>query len=474
MIRVIAVKELCSLWREGIARWLGALLMLLLAISTTAGIHAYNERASIREEAERSQRDQWLHKTAANAHVAAHEGITLFRPAGPLSAIDTGTDAWLGTSVYLEPHRRNLFAQAVYETVPALGRFGELTTAVVLQIVAPLLIILLVFPLFAGEREQGTLRHLLSLGIRPEILAAGKAVGASVPVFAIAIPPVLVGLAFLVARGTADLGRAGVLVLSYAIYLSIFLIVGMAVSLKARTAQIALASLLGFWLITCFLIPRISFLIARRIAPASAPQEFVDELARIDRDVPDFMAQRRDIEKRLLAEYGVRQATELPVSTWGVTLYEREEDSTRQYNKQFARLFDAYRRQQRIVDFISLASPALAVRTISMGLAGTDVAHFRHFAETAEGYRFALVQAMNQVAIESRMYNSSPNLTEVDQLPFPEGEGAAYDRVGRFTYAPPTAVWAFSNVWLPAVFLLLWLLGATGLTLVFLRRVRVS
>jgi ABC-2 type transport system permease protein len=44
--------------------------------------------------------------------------------------------------------------------------FGELTGATVLQLLVPLLIVMLSFDALAGERESGTLRQLMSLGVR--------------------------------------------------------------------------------------------------------------------------------------------------------------------------------------------------------------------------------------------------------------------------------------------------------------------
>lgn len=58
-------------------------------------------------------------------------------------------------------------------------RFGELTAATMLQVLWPLLIILLGYNAFAGEREGGTLRQLLRLGISKTQLTLGKAQGAS-------------------------------------------------------------------------------------------------------------------------------------------------------------------------------------------------------------------------------------------------------------------------------------------------------
>jgi ABC-2 type transport system permease protein len=58
-------------------------------------------------------------------------------------------------------------------------RFGELTVALVLQVVLPLVVILIAFNAFAGERERGTLRQLLSLRLRPGDLVLGKTLGLS-------------------------------------------------------------------------------------------------------------------------------------------------------------------------------------------------------------------------------------------------------------------------------------------------------
>jgi ABC-2 type transport system permease protein len=49
----------------------------------------------------------------------------------------------------------------------SLQRFSPLSMAFGLQILVPLLIVLLAFSAFTGERERGTLRQLLSIGVQP-------------------------------------------------------------------------------------------------------------------------------------------------------------------------------------------------------------------------------------------------------------------------------------------------------------------
>ena len=83
----------------------------------------------------------------------------------------------MGVAVWLEAHKQNDFRYRPAQDATAVARFGELSAAAVLQLLVPLLIILLGFSAFAGERDLGTLRQLLSLGVRPRDLAAGKALG---------------------------------------------------------------------------------------------------------------------------------------------------------------------------------------------------------------------------------------------------------------------------------------------------------
>jgi ABC-2 type transport system permease protein len=455
-------KECRSIWRDGRFRWTAAVLLLALALSTAIGLRLYRQRMQARDEAELAQREQWLHKTASNAHIAAHQGITLFRPLDPLAALDSGIDSYVGVSVYLEPHRRSLFANAALERAPRSGRFPELTVAIALQVVAPLLIILLTFPSFAAEREQGTLCHLLSLGVHPGRLAIAKAIGLTLPLFVILLPAILVGIRVLTPR-------ALLFVAAYGLYFAIFAALGILVSATSRTSQNALLVLIGLWVVTCFLIPRSAFAIASALATASPAIEAVEG------EGGNFMQQRSAIERRLLAQYRVTSAVDLPVSTWGMTLYEREIESTERYNRQFARLFDSYARQQRIVDWLSFLSPPLAMKTLSMSLAGSDVAHYRDFAEAAERYRYDLVQRMNQLAVESRLYNSSPNLASLpDQPAFPQGERAAYASVPPFEYRAPAAGWAFRQAGLAAIALAAWLLLAIASAAVVFRRLEIE
>lgn len=457
----IAWNESRMLWRDQRLRWAGGLLALLLAIAGAVSIQLVARRSAVIAEAQHEQRDQWLQKRVANAHVAAHAGMAVFRPVDPLAAFDSGVDDAVGQSVFLEPHRRSRLTNSTGERSAGPSQFGELTVAFTLQTLVPLLIVLLTFTAIAAEREHGTLRLLMSLGVRPSTIVLGKAIGIAVPLLMIIVAAMGLALLAVQIRTDVDVSRAALLIMTYGLYAWLLVAVGLFVSAGSRTTSAALVTLLGCWLLTSVLVPHGAFVLARHLYPPPTPEAFAAALEAIDQaGSVGFMQQRAAVERRLLAEYRIGRPSDLPVSTWGMTLYEREVDSTVQYNAEFARVHDAYDRQQRVVDLISIGAPPLALRSVSMALAGTDTAHYRHFADAAEAYRYELVQAMNTVAIESRLFNSSPTFADgPDQPAFPEGEAAAYARVGPFAYQVPDSGWVMHRVALPAGVLVVWSAG---------------
>lgn len=175
MIRRIARKEMTEMLRDGRFRWAAAIVLLLLLASLLMGAKNYRDIKRQHDLAQAETREQWIHQPAKNPHSAAHYGIYAFKPKMLAAMLDLGVDPYVGQSVWLEAHKQNEFRYRPAQDSTAVQRFGELTAATVLQLLIPLLIILLAFSAFVGEREQGTLRQLLSIGVRQSDLVWGKA-----------------------------------------------------------------------------------------------------------------------------------------------------------------------------------------------------------------------------------------------------------------------------------------------------------
>ena len=400
----IAKKEMLEVFRDGRFRVLSVIILTLLVTSLALGWRRYTEVNQQHEAARKATRQNWLAQGVKNPHSAAHYGVYAFKPRNVLSFVDQGVDPFTGVAVWLEAHKQDDFKYRPIQDANALARFGDLTAAAVLQILAPLLIVLLSFSTFAGEREQGTLRQLLAIGLPREQIAAGKALGLAGALGLVLIPAALVGASMLILMGepgtfASTAGRLLVSTLSYTLYFAAFLGICLAVSASAKSTRTALVVLLAFWIANCLVAPRALTDIARRIYPTPSAYEFAGKVAH-DLEYGlngDSSASKRakELQTSILRQYGVKDVDELPVSFRGISLQAGEDHGDQVFDKRYAELWDAFERQSALQQIAGIAAPMLAVRSVSMGLAGTDFAQHRDFAVAAETYRRQLIKAIN-------------------------------------------------------------------------------
>ena len=189
----IAVKDATETWRDGRFRWAAGLLFLLLVAAMAGGAQHQSQIARQHADAQLAERDAWLDKGDMNPHAAAHYGAFVFKPVQPLSAIDPGLDPFLGVFVFLEAHKQQLARHRPIEDVAdAPSRLAEPATAAHAVVAAAGRS--LTFEL-RGERDQGTLRPLLALGVSRWSLR-GESAGALVPLLLVMVPAAIIGALF--------------------------------------------------------------------------------------------------------------------------------------------------------------------------------------------------------------------------------------------------------------------------------------
>lgn len=472
MIGTIARKEFSEMVRDGRFRWAAGIVFVLLTVSLASGMHHQRTVSAQHEAARAATRGQWLDQGEKNPHSAAHYGIYAFKPATPLSLVDRGVDSYVGVAAWLEAHRQNDFLYRPAQDGTAAQRFGELTASLVLQLFLPLLVITLAFGAFSAEREQGTLRQLLSLGVDRRALAAGKAGGLAAALALILVPAALVGgVALALVSGgiglAASLPRAGALTLAYLAYLGVFIAITLGVSANARSSRVALVALLGFWIINSLVVPRAVTDVAKGLHPS--PSAFTFE-QRVSLDLANGLDGRSppevraaELERATLARFGVSRIEDLPVNYSGISLQAGEDYAARVYQKNWSDVWGSYDQQNRFHQASAVIAPLLAIRSLSMALAGTDAAEHRRFALAAERYRNDLNRVMNDDiaanAVPGQSYLAGPEL---------------WARIPEFHYeAPSLATVLGSQRWSIAI-LLVWLAGASVVALRSAIRVRVD
>ncbi len=467
MITIIARKEMKDMLRDGRFRWAAGIVLALLTGAVALGWQHYRDVNAQHEMARRATREQWLGQGVKNPHSAAHYGVYAFKPKMPLSLVDRGIDPYVGEAVWLEAHKQNEFKYRPAQDSTAVQRFGELTGATVLQLLIPLVIILLTFPAFSTEREQGTLRQLLSLGVTRAELAAGKALGIAWGMAVLLLPAIIFGVAGLALSADNGAFQAGIsrmifMGASYLLYFVAIIAVSLAVSARARSSRSALVTLLGFWIFSGLIAPRAIADLAKSIYKTPSAFEFAHK---IDLAMKNGAAMRaEDLKASLLKRYNVASLAALPVDFRGISLQAGEEHGNQVFDHYYSELWDTFQRQEYVHQAASVLAPVLAVRSLSMGLAGTDFAQHAHFARAAEEYRRMIQRTMNGDVINNAKAARGPYLRGRD----------LWDKLPDFEYQAPGVGWVLSRQSLSLLLLSFWAAAAIALAWRAALRLRVD
>lgn len=452
----IALQEWRRLRRDRVAVLGLAVLLLLWGV---AAFTAWDHRSAV--DAERNRRQaQADHEFEAqpdrHPHRMVHYGHFVFRPLAPLAAFDPGVDAYTGHTLFVEGHRQNSANFGDVRQSSLLLRFGQLTPAFVLQVLAPLLLVFVGHGMVAREREAGTLRVLLAQGVRARDIVAGKLLGLG-GVAALLLAPALLGLAWIGAATPAPAGRVLALAGGYGLWLLLWVIGVVAVSALFARSHGALVALLAAWTVGVVVLPRLAAELVSATLPLATRFEtdiaVARDLAAIgdshDPDDPYFS----DFRRRVLREHGVSRVEDLPINYKGLVGMEGERLTSQLFERHAQAAFDRQEAQWLRVDHWAVLSPVIALRRLSMVAAGTDARSYRRFVEQAEHHRYALVQALNRLHAE--------------KLPYAGDRSSRDSRIGRehwhglaeFRFRPEPPHEAAQRAAPAALVLLLWVAG---------------
>lgn len=407
IVRLIARDELRLMLRNRVALIAFALIVLLTLVAVASSWAHQRGVAELRDRHQHEAEHAFDAQPDRHPHRMVHYGHFIFRPLSPLAAFDPGVDAFTGNSMFLEGHRQNTANFGDVRQGSLLVRFGQLTPAFVLQIVAPLLLIFLGFGTLARETERGTLGLLMLQGASRGQVVAGKLMALGIVALAAAMPAMLGLLAIAAQPGASTLPMLAI-VAGYLLYLALWVVLVVLVSAMVRRSRDALLVLVGLWAVTTVLLPRAAPGIATGIVPLDNRLQTDVAIARDLRrlgdshnpDDPHFA----QFKQALLDRYGVTRVEDLPVNYKGVMALEGERLTSALFDRYAARSHAAQERQNALVDATGLLSPAIALRALSMAAAGTDFAAHRRFLEQAERYRYALVQRLNRMQAEDVSY----------------------------------------------------------------------
>jgi ABC-2 type transport system permease protein len=476
-IVLIAADEL-RYWRRSKIAW--SVLLTLVLVSVSAALVS-NAELSLRAEtraAKQAEADAIFQaQPDRHPHRMVHYGHYVFRGASPLAAIDPGIDSMVGTSIFLEGHRRNTATFAPAKETGLLARFGSFSPAFALQTLAPLLLIICGFATVTREKENRTLYQLIGQGVGTGRLVTGKFLALWLVAILALLPLIILGLA--ATSGQAFDFRVSLFTLAsgYLLYLSLWILVIVSVSALQRTSSQSLSLLLGMWVISVVLMPRVAGEYAAAALPTPSQTEInlrFAEAMRSEGDSHNIEDEAfTDLRSLTLTEYGVERVEDLPFNYRGYVAMKGEESDTELLNQYTEQRLNREVQQKNVADSFAWLSPAIAMRAFSMALSGTALQDHHYFLREAEDYRYNMVQTFNRLQMtemtlaEDLARNESAEAGQRTRI-----DATNWREMPVFDLQPLPHAQRWQGAATAGVSLLVWLLAAIGLLFVAARRIR--
>ncbi|MFB3388403.1 ABC transporter permease [Flavobacterium sp. LAR06] len=434
----------------------------LLLFAAISGWKNYNSQNETSEKYQHQSREDWLNNPDKNPHRMAHYGNFAFRKSTSLSVFEFGMEPFFGNAIFLEAHKQNTanFSEAGFSN--SIMRFGEISIAMVFQILLPLLIFFLGFNSVAAERENGTLKLLLSQGISWKQLLFGKILGVASVIMLLFIPAVvvLIFVWMLLQNFTISADetiKMLLFILFHFLYLLFFCAIAVLISALSKTSKKALISLIGIWLLFTIILPRTTQSVGAYIFEAPSKAQFNSN---IEKDIlkqgdshnpndPHYKA----IKDSLFHAYKVDSVQKLPFNYSGFIMTEGEKISSKIYNQHLEDLLQIYERQNSFSKAVSFLNPYIAMKNLSMGLSNTDYDSYIDFQKQAENYRYNMAQKMNALQIKY-ISNKKPAVTD---KPLTIGKDHWAD-IDSFHYEPKGILTVLKTELLSVISLILWIL----------------
>ncbi|MFU1855631.1 ABC transporter permease subunit [Sphingobacterium sp. NGMCC 1.201703] len=397
---ILIKKEFQVAYRDRTIFIFTCIVFVLLSLSGLLGILQYQQDAQSRQQSNKKFSSE-LRAFHADAHDVAHYGTYLFKPLSPLTFFDPGLNDYFGTSYRVEAHVQHEVDYSNAEGTDTQLRFGSLTLTLILQVLLPLLYLTICCTMLTQEREQGTLKMLLTHGTSLSRLLWSKII--AYYMFAVLwLLPVFIGMLVLLCffdSGNLMLGRYGLLLLAYLVFYFSLTLIAALVSLYSRSSRAAIQIVLGIWLLGAIVLPKIGTTLIDQRYPLISRAEFNHQVRQgylkgINGDGDSRLRVEKYLD-RVCSQYGVKKLEDLPLNVDGLVLQYNENYQQKVFDYYYANVEKIIDQQQQSLSGMALLNPFVALKRLSMALSGTDFFHHQQFFQQAKDYRNTFIRRLN-------------------------------------------------------------------------------
>ena len=232
------------------------IMLLLVVANSVVLIKDYELRLADYNTAVKTHRQELreINKTYSDGMLSFWGTIIVDRPPNPLSIFNTGLDKRLGNEVRVS----HIFTPTIWDANkhaadnPYFNILTSIDIVLIFQGILSLLALIFAYDAIAGEYEHGTLRLVLSHPVGRGYILFAKYIGAMVCLLVPLLMSLLLMLILLTTSATISLNtddflRIGGIVLTSLVYLSLFYLIGMLISVVTRRTSTALILSLFIW-----------------------------------------------------------------------------------------------------------------------------------------------------------------------------------------------------------------------------------
>jgi ABC-2 type transport system permease protein len=380
-------------------------LFIAAAFCTFLNYHASHKQ---RLEANALFRQQWAHQQR-NPHDAAHFGTYLFKPINLLNVFDPGLNDYTGNTYRVEAHIQHEISNSDAEHNDTSMRFGNLSFALILQLLVPLFLLFTTATSITGEKENGTLKMLLAQGLSSRKIIWSKVWANYLFIVVIIIPVFIIMALAVLFSGDTELFFARLLciLITCLFYYLLIALSGSIISAFSNHSGKALLSALCLWIFMSIIFPKIITGTANRSYPLMSRAVFSDLVEQGYRKglngKDPYAARGERYINSLLKKYGVDSVGALPFNIDGLTLQFNEDYRTMAFNHYYKAVENRFDQQQHFLSISGVFDPFLSAKRLSMALAGSDFYHHQQFFKQAQAYRNQLIKKLNmQLAMHGK------------------------------------------------------------------------
>lgn len=338
---------------------------------------------------------------------------TVHRPPAVLSAFSAGLEKQLAGSARIELEKVPELSVTQRVGNPYLPILAVFDQSLIFKIIISILALLVAYDVVSGEREQGTLKLMLSDPIaRHQVLLGKFAAGLVTLTVPVAITFVI-GLVVLLSYPMIELSgsdwiRIGLMFVASLMFTAVMYQFGLLFSALARRSAVSMVLGLFVWVIFAIVIPNASVHLAIQLRPLESPEQRDSRMTSLKEDLNNelrtemgnvkeyfskaivtsderdafggYYAKRRDIYW-LNAEQKLNAAT-IPIKLRYADKFLSIEQSN--LNSFFA--------QKGLARSLSYVSPISTYENVMAILAGTGLTSFRDFISQVRAHRNQVVE----------------------------------------------------------------------------------